>query len=196
MDRKKFYSKYRIHFGRLNQTQVEGLELLLDVSLQYNVTINHLAYILATVYHETNKTFQPVREGYWLPLIVFKKWAEKKYGYQTKVGKQLGHTKPGDGAKYYGRGYVQLTGKRNYELFSFRVNEELVGNPDKVMEPKLAAYILFEGMIYGLYTGKGLSDYINPLSIDFVNARRIVNGMDKAKKIAGYAEKFKRCLEE
>jgi hypothetical protein len=45
-------------------------------------------------------------------------------------------------------------------------------------------------MAHGIYTGKKLSDYINADKCDFLNARRIVNGTDKAELIMGYAQRF------
>ena len=47
---------------------------------------------------------------------------------------------------------------------------------------------------YGDFTGKKLSDYIKPGSVDYVNARRIVNGTDCAEQIADYASKYEDAL--
>lgn len=197
INRDKFFSGYRKYLRRIRkQETVDNINVILDVAELYNLSIPQLSYIFATVYHETAYTMKPVKEGYWLKDLVMKNWAERKYGYQTRIGKVLGNSKPGDGAKYMGRGYVQLTGRRNYELFSFRTKEDLVNYPDKAMQPRIAAYILFEGMIDGLYTSKKLYDYINPINKDYINARRVVNGIDKARKIAKYAEKFELILKE
>jgi hypothetical protein len=62
------------------------------------------------------------------------------------------------------------------------------------MKPDIAAEILFTGMEDGWFTGKALDDYFNLLATDYVGARRIVNGTDKASLIAGYARDFEEAL--
>jgi hypothetical protein len=57
-----------------------------------------------------------------------------------------------------------------------------------------SALITVGGMRDGDFTGMKLSDYIKPGSVDYVNARRIVNGTDRAEQIAGYAEKYEEAL--
>lgn len=71
------------------------------------------------------------------------------YGYQTAKGKGLGNTLPGDGAKFIGRGYIQLTGRSNYAKYSQlmfskgRVSSAtaLVDNPELLNDPKIAAEV-------------------------------------------------------
>ena len=67
---------------------------------------------------------------------------EKKYGYKTKTGKGLGNTQEGDGAKYKGRGYIQLTGRANYEQVGNLIGIDLVNNPELANDPKIAAKIV------------------------------------------------------
>lgn len=55
------------------------------------------------------------------------------YGYQTKKGKGLGNTQPGDGAAFIGRGYIQLTGRSNYTRYG------VVSNPTSLNTPDVAA---------------------------------------------------------
>jgi hypothetical protein len=50
------------------------------------------------------------------------------------------------------------------------------------------------GMFEGWFTGKKLEDYIFGNTCDYVGARKIVNGTDRAETIAGYAEKFQSAL--
>ena len=91
---------------------------------------------------------------------------------------------------YYGRGYVQLTWKNNYEKYSGLLGIDLVGTPDLALEPGVAAFVLVHGFKTGTFTGRKISDYISADKTDFVNARRCINGLDKAYEIARLAEKF------
>jgi putative chitinase len=52
---------------------------------------------------------------------------------------RMGNTEDGDGAKYIGRGLIQLTGKDNYRAFGDAIGEDLVANPELVQEPRYAA---------------------------------------------------------
>jgi predicted chitinase len=142
-------------------------------------SVPKLAYVLATVEHETNGTYQPVVESYWL-----------------KNPDQYNKVHHSDYYPYYGRGYVQLTWKKNYKFFGELLGKDLVSNPNLVLDPKIAAFILVFGMIHGSFTGKKLSDYINTSTTDFISARRIINGTDKAEKIARLAKAWDSKLRE
>lgn len=171
--------------GPFNQSQINGLEILLHNFQQGSVSNpKWIAYMLATVWHETAFTFYPIDE------YGSNEYFEKRYGYQTKVGRNLGNLHPNDGAKYHGRGYVQLTGRYNYTKVGQLLQLDLTAEPDLVKHPKIAHQILTQGMIDGWFTGKRLKDYITINKVDYINARRIINGLDKAKQIAEYAEKF------
>jgi len=64
------------------------------------------------------------------------------YGYQTAKGKiDLGNTQPGDGAKYIGRGYIQLTGRGNYTRYGNLIGQDLIGNPSLLNQPAIAAEV-------------------------------------------------------
>jgi putative chitinase len=52
---------------------------------------------------------------------------------------RMGNTEDGDGAKYIGRGLIQLTGKDNYRAFGEAIGEDLVSTPQLVEEPRYAA---------------------------------------------------------
>jgi putative chitinase len=52
---------------------------------------------------------------------------------------RMGNTEDGDGAKYIGRGLIQLTGKDNYKAFGDAIGEDLVANPELVEQPRYAA---------------------------------------------------------
>ena len=172
-NRKTFFDGYRELFGSLGQAQVDGLEFLLgkiegDPNLQ---SIPQIAYVLATVQHETAQTFQPIAE------------------YRARVGTKARKLQDQYwDTGFYGRGYVQLTHKANYERYG------IASDPDKALEPETAYHILSDGMRKGVFTGKKLSDYINDNRTDYVNARRIVNGLDKADQIAQNARHFEAIL--
>ncbi len=99
---------------------------------------------------------------------------------------------------YYGRGYVQLTWLVNYARMSTLLTLEFGKEIDLVSNPELAVEysipIIWEGMIRGTFTGKNFADYIKPGSVDYVNARRIINGTDKAQEIADIARQFENAL--
>lgn len=186
-NRQLFFDNARPLFnGRINQSQVDGINSLLSVI--DGSLVNEQAYMLATAYHETAMTMQPVVE-----------YGGVKYFDKYDVGqlaKALGNTpaKDGDGYKYRGRGYVQLTGFANYKRAGQKLNIDLVNNPDLATDPTSAGRIMLTGMLEGWFTGKKLGDYISLYQADYVNARRIINGLDKADKIAGHAVVFERAL--
>lgn len=194
MDRSRFFASLRARtsgvFGSsLSQKQVDGLTLILDTAQSRGAKLPALAYLLSTVYHETAHTMQPISE-------YGKRSYFNKYEPTTKIGKALGNTKAGDGYLFRGRGYVQITGRRNYAFASEKLGVDFVGHPDRVMEPRLAVAILFDGMDEGWFTGKKLTNYISDGKADYVNARRIINGTDKANLIAGYAKAFEKALRD
>ena len=84
--------------------------------------------------------------------------------------------------------------KRNYQKFGDLLGLDLVNDPGLALQPGTAYKVLSLGMTRGLFTGKKLADYINDEESDFVEARRIINGLDRARLIAGYAAKFERML--
>lgn len=135
---------------------------------------NKLAYILATAWHESR--MEPVRECF---------AQTDAAARQCVQGSSYGHEI--NGQVYYGRGLVQLTWLSNYEKMSDFLGIDLVNAPDLALEPKRAAEILVYGMMNGSFTGKRLSQYINSSTTNFYDARRVVNGTDKANLIAEYA---------
>ena len=130
---------------------------------------SQIHYIIATVDHETNGTFLPIKEAYWLS----EGWRKRNLRYYP----------------YYGRGYVQITWKANYKKFGKLLGIDLVSNPDLALEPENAMFILVYGFKHGTFTGKKLDDYINIHRTDFESARKIINGSDKKIHIARMAQK-------
>ena len=178
MNRTQFFNTVRkqLHQGKLNQEQVNGYESVLKELACYDLSTQEKAYMLATAYHETKYTMQPVREAYWIS----EAWRKKNLRYYP----------------HYGRGYVQLTWPFNYERADreLGLNGALVANLDLAMQPDIAAKIMIYGMREGWFTNKKLSDYIKNGKADYVGARRIINGTDDARLIAGYAETFEKAL--
>jgi hypothetical protein len=81
--------------------------------------------------------------------------SELVYGHETKKGKELGNTEPGDAWKYRGRGLIQLTGKSNYEQIGKELKIDLVKNPELVNDPAIAPKVV------AVYIKKRLKDKIN-----------------------------------
>jgi putative chitinase len=123
-------------------------------------------------------------------------------GNRPEVAVRLGNTYPGDGIKFAGRGYVQLTGRTNYAKAGAELgmNGQLIDAPDLALRPDIAAKIMRLGMVEGWFTGKAfhhfLPDNCEASWGQLVNARRIINGQDRAELIAGYAQKFQTALSE
>jgi putative chitinase len=154
----------------------------------------HAAYALATAYHETGYPlngklvrFAPVTEYGTRPYF-------NKYEPETKIGDRLGNTEPGDGYLFRGRGFVQITGRANYAKFSEIVGHDLIADPDKALDPATAYIILREGMMRGFFTGKALPRYISYGLCDYINARRVINGLDRAEQIARIARQIDQVL--
>lgn len=146
-------------------------QLIIKEALKRGLLRNQLAYVLATTYHETAHTMKPVKE----------------YGGETYLKSK----------KYYpyvGRGYVQITWLDNYKKASSKLGVDFVKNPQLLLEPKYAAPILLDGMVEGWFTKHKLSDHITLQKSNFKEARRIINGTDKAQLIADYAIEYDNLL--
>jgi hypothetical protein len=156
--------------GDVMDLKLGHTQLIIDTARDYGLLRNQLAYVLATSYWETARTMKPVREAFWLS----ESWRRKNLRYYP----------------WYGRGFVQLTWERNYIKAGNELGLDLTTDPDKVMEPVVSAKILVHGSAKGWFTGKKLSDYITLSKSDFVGARRIINGTDKARQIAKIARQY------
>jgi putative chitinase len=194
-DRKKFFDAYRERFGPLTQALVDAMEFLLAQIEQdkrfagTSTDRRQLAYCLATFKWETAHTMEPIDEH------GGDAYFNKRYGPGTKVGKMLGNTQAGDGARFHGRGYVQLTGRTNYTKAKTLTKKDCLTNPDLAKDPALAYEIAIQGMKDGWFTGKKLSNFIKDgSSPNYEDARTIINGHDQAVKIADIARRFDEVL--
>lgn len=174
----------RASLGRLTQSQVNEINfLVVEFDKDKSISYPQAAYMLATTWHETATTMLPIEE--------YGKGKGRKYGQHYdmdgSIYKGLDHI-------YYGRGYVQLTWLSNYVFARNKLGVDFVNNPDLVMKKEHAVNILITGMKEGWFTGRKLSDYLHQSKKDYVSARRIINGMDKAAKIANEAVIFERAL--
>lgn len=158
--------------------------MLLGAAQQAGLSAAQAAYVLATAQHESR--FAPIRE-IWGPTAA-------QRGYQGRT--DIGNTEPGDGFRFRGRGYVQITGRTNYQQYSDLLGVDLVGNPDFALNPQTAATIAVHGMTNGVFTSRRLDRYINDGGTNFYRARRVVNGDLKknGKRIAGYADNYLNAL--
>lgn len=188
--------------GSLTTPQVDGLNQLTKAMGAANWPLADTAYGLATAYHEVDKTMQPIRErgsgdkdhdG-------IDDWFEK---YDTgRLAKELGNTPAadGDGAKWRGRGYPQVTGAANYAKIdkALGLNGALIADPDLMLQPRIAAQGMVWALTNGAFTGKRLADYLPRVgkagTAQFTQARRTVNGTDRAADIASYAILFQQAL--
>ncbi|MDT1061206.1 peptidoglycan-binding protein [Paracoccus sp. CPCC 101403] len=168
------------------------------------LTTQQTAYVLATAYHETAHTMRPVTENLnysasglratfpkYFTVAEADRYARKpeaiaNRAYANRMGN--GNEASGDGWRYRGRGFVQITGRDNYRTYGIE------GSPEAALDPDTSANIIVDGMKTGRFTGKKLTDYINASKTDYVNARRIVNGTDKASEIAAIAREYEAAL--
>ena len=187
------YNLFKIMFKRpkLSQSFVDSVNGLFQVFNEYNnidaTNPNYIAYMLGTSYLETDTSMAAIKEYGGANYF-------SKYGRGT-LAKQLGNRNVADGIKYAGRGHVMITGRDNYQKFSTILGIDLISNPDLALNPVVSAKILTIGCIHGVFTTKKLGDYIRLGNrTEFRNARRVVNGTDRASDIAIHAEKFLECV--
>lgn len=166
--------------GPLKTSQVVGMSEVLGAAS--GAPLAHTAYMLATAWHETARTMQPVREAYWLS----EDWRRAHLRYWP----------------WYGRGYVQLTWEANYAKADeeLGLNGTLLAEADLAMKPSIAAAIMRRGMDEGWFTGVKLSNVLPSAGVatrkQYMDARTIINGRDKADLIEDYAQWFERALRD
>lgn len=142
------------------------------------------AYMLATTRWEC--------AGKWEPIEEIGKGSTHSYGQPVSITI--------DGVTYnniyYGRGYVQLTWEGNYATMSHALGlgNLLITNPEHMLERPIAYKVMSFGMRHGSFTGVGLSRFITGAGADYLNARKIINGLDQASVIANYALMFEQMI--
>ncbi|GAB7221298.1 hypothetical protein VoSk93_05090 [Vibrio owensii] len=176
--------------GRMNDTQRNCVSLF-AFSLTYmdilgrDIFYQYLAYMIATVYHETAFTMESIEE------------------YGKGEGRPYGEPDSRTGQSYYGRSYPQLTWYDNYEkaskeLFNKNLEQgkvDFLNKPELILEPFFGVQVTVFGMLGGWFTGRALEDYwLDNGQYDYVEARRIINGTDKANTIAGYAREVESAI--
>ncbi len=198
IDRTKFFDAIRttVFHGHLDQPQVDGTNFILDAWEAWAFPdLRWLAYMLGTTFNETAGTMQPVHE-YGGPAYFTRMYDVT--GGRPEMARRMGNTTPGDGIKYCGRGYVQLTWKLNYAKMGTILGIDLVGSPNLAMVPLNAANIMFVGMtatnLRSTFSGTNLQRYFHDDVADWVGARHIVNGTDHAELIADTARAFHAAL--
>ena len=190
MDKDKFFVELRRRgtglFGTiLNQSQVEGIESLLDVGAR--LPLHHISNVLAQVYHETGGRMSPVRETFADTDAQAIDRLERAWAKGQLTWVKTPYWRDG----WFGRGQIQLTHKANYAKFG-------ITNPGDAMKLDVSARVAVEGMRDGKFTGRKLADYNFPGALDnpsSSNPRRIVNGKDGTDaKVAGYHRAFAAAL--
>jgi len=169
IDRKTFFDHIREHLfgGFMSGSQVSGVSNILDEWERRGLNdMRHLAYMLATVFHETGKAMQPIREG---------------------GGDSYLKSKPY--FPWYGRGLIQCTWETNFAKFG-------CASPDDMLTWPFALRAMFDGMIDGIFTGRKLGQYFSATVDDPFGARHIINGTDKAGLIAGYHAAFLAAIKD
>jgi putative chitinase len=143
---------------------------ILDECERQGLLRNQAAYVLATAFWETARSMKPVVEAFWKS----EDWRRRNLAYYP----------------WHGRGFVQLTWEKNYQRAARELGIPFDKNPSLALDPLNASKVLVIGMREGWFTGKKLADYITLQRSDFVGARRIVNGTDRAENIARFAREY------
>lgn len=151
-------------------TREQSVALIVRTALEYGISDpRQIAYMIASAEHETGN-FRTARED-----------------NGRNHARERGYS---GGENYYGRGYVQTTHDHRYAEMdrALGLNGRLVANPDlAATDAHLGAQLLVVGVARGLYTGVAIHRYVGGENADYENARRTVNGTDRAELVAGYA---------
>lgn len=208
--RGRFFASLRksLYAGAIPPGAVAGHAAILD---RWEMMVptgdrRQLAYVLATAFHETGGRLQPVEENLNYSLAGLRRTFPQRFSladaedcarqpeaianraYANRMGN--GDVASGDGFRFRGRGLVQITGRANYRAYGIE------DRPEAALEPERAVTILIDGMRNGRFTGKRLDDYFCGSRADWVEARRIINGKDRAVEIARIARLYVLALSD
>lgn len=177
----KVQPDFRFRRSQHEANREVSVAALIEAAKAQGLTRPQIAYVLATADHES---------------AGFATLEEFASGDKYEGRADLGNNRPGDGPRFKGRGYVQLTGRNNYTAYAKRSGIRLVNLPFVLMNwASLSVYVIVDGMMRGAYTGRRLDEFVNAGKQDFRNARKVVNGLDKADKIAGQARQWLEKLD-
>jgi len=192
INREKFFNQYKKEFGSIKTKEiVNNINTMLDSLEKFahlfasEVFVEQLAYVAATVHHETGMRYS-----------AFKELRQVKTDNPARLRvRRLQDRYWLTG--YYGRGPVQLTWDYNYSWAEKATGAPLLKDPDLLLRNLALGYeVAVKGMVTGAFTGKSLNSYIAKDNIDFISARKVVNGRDRAVDIARYADKYVRIFQE
>jgi predicted chitinase len=192
--RKTFFDAVRVSLfdGVLKKHQVTGLTAILDRGgVAAGIDDRWLAYMLATVHHETGRTMQPVRETFAKSDARAIALLDSAFDNGRLPSVSVPYwRRDAEGRSWLGRGLVQLTHRVNYEKMALATGIDLVSRPERAMEIAVAVDILFIGMQTGAFAGRRLGQYFSARKEDWTGARRIINGRDRAERVAGYGRQY------
>lgn len=220
IDRKKFFASLKPILGvkRWTKQQVDGLDRFLDECQRDPIVpdglvgIQRVAYWIYTMAVETDRTFQPIQEYGGRAYFI------RRYGANTRKGKELGNKTDEEAVEHSGKGLVQTTGTRNVERLEAHIREHYpwiveaverdTGRPfdltygdqpdDRADAQNLlrfdVAYVaLVAGTTFAFY-GPPLSRYISAKGCNYKGARRCVNGTDRDDEFAAYCPRIEAAL--
>lgn len=155
-------------------TKLESAERIKAECIKQGLVLEtQIAYVIATADWETAHTLMPVEEAYWL---------DQSYRDNLRY------------APWYGRGLIQLTWEENYKKYSNILDRDMINNPNIALEYDVSLFVLVHGFINGTFTGAKITTYIGEGYTDYYNARRCINGIDKANEIAAIAENIDHLI--
>lgn len=177
----KVQPDFEFRRGQSAANRQRSADAIIEAARAQGLTTPQIAYVLATAEHES---------------AGFSTLEEIASGIKYEGRADLGNTQPGDGPRFKGRGYVQLTGRGHYTSYGKRSGIRLVNLPVILMNwASLSVYVIVDGMMRGAYTGRRLDQFVNGSKQDFREARRVVNKLDKADKIAKQAREWLERLD-
>lgn len=199
IDRRAFFAAIRatLFGGRLKADQVAGIDAILDrwEKVHRQRDLRWLAYMFGTAHHETGASMQPVRETFATSDAQAIARLDAAFASGRLPWVSQPYWLPDDsGRSWLGRGFVQLTHERNYRRMSGLIGVDLLTDPDRAMELEPALAILFTGMLRGAFTGHKLAHYFSGEREEWYAARRIINGLESAGKVAALARAYHSAL--